>query len=107
MDLKGSLTKVLNRIEPLSEEILNSKYDLSKGIDFFDVKSQLMISYMMFNTIYMLYKINGQSIKNEGMIKRMLFLKEVFKKLQPVEKKLEYQINKLLRMAQSIESPNK
>jgi hypothetical protein len=48
---------------------------------------------------YILLKLQGKSIKDHPVIRRLIYIKTLLGKLKPLDKKLEYQINKLLRMA--------
>lgn len=67
-------------------------------MSFLDVKTHLFLSYMQFLYLYMLFKSQGKPIHDHPIIKRLIYLKSLLLKLKPVEKKLDYQINKLLRM---------
>lgn len=48
----------------------------------------------------MLFKLQGKSIKDHPLIKKLIYIKSLILKLKPIEKKMEYQINKLLRLSQ-------
>lgn len=49
----------------------------------------------------MLMKAQGKPIHNHPIVKRLIYLKSLLLKLKPIEKKLDYQINKLLRVSTS------
>jgi len=49
--------------------------------------------------MYILMKSQGKALRNHPIIKRLIFLKSLLIKLKPIEKKLDYQISKLLRIA--------
>lgn len=66
-----------------------------------DAKTQLFLSYMQFLYIYMLMKAQGKPIQNHPIVKRLIYIKSLLLKLKPIEKKLDYQINKLLRVSTS------
>lgn len=42
-------------------------------------------------------KLNGDSIEGHPIIKRLIFLKTFLTKLKPINKKIEYQIGKMIR----------
>lgn len=59
-----------------------------------------MLQYLIQLQFYQLFKINGEDLtKGQGLelYKRLVYLKTLMTKLSPVEKKLEYQKNKLLK----------
>lgn len=59
-----------------------------------------MLEYLIQLQFYQLFRINGEDLtKGEGLelYKRLVYLKTLLTKLAPVEKKLEYQKNKLLK----------
>ena len=74
---------------------------IPKGLSFLDVKSHLFLSYLMYLLIYMLFKLQGKPINNHPIVKRLIYLKSLLIKLKPIEKKLDYQISKLLRLSSS------
>ena len=47
-------------------------------------------------------KAQGKSVKDHPVIRRLTYIKTLVNKLKPLDKKLEYQVNKLLRMANGI-----
>ena len=64
------------------------------------------MSYSINLIFYILLKINGKLVKSHPVIEKLLFLRELLKKLKPIEKKMEYQINKLLRLSFSKKKKN-
>ena len=69
-----------------------------------DLVLQNLLNNVNFN-IVQLFKINGEDLtKGQGLelYKRLAYLKTLLTKLSPVEKKLEYQKNKLLKYSDVI-----
>ena len=58
-----------------------------------------MILYSMNLSYLILRKVSGASIKDHPVLKRLIYIKTILSKLKNIDKKLEYQINKLLRIA--------
>jgi len=50
----------------------------------------------------MLAKINGKSVKKSEIIRNLLYLKTLLSKLKPIEKKIDYQVSKLIKMSGKI-----
>lgn len=60
----------------------------------------VLLEYLIQLQFYQLFKINAENLaEGEGLelYKRLAYLKTLMTKLAPVEKKLEYQKNKLLK----------
>jgi len=79
--------------------------DFTKGIGYYNSKNLLMLEYLVQLQFYQLEKINGEDLTSgQGLelYKRMAYLKTLLTKLTPVEKKLEYQKNKLLKYSDVI-----
>eukprot|EP00331_Platyophrya_macrostoma_P029725 CAMPEP_0176456500 /NCGR_PEP_ID=MMETSP0127-20121128/31325_1 /TAXON_ID=938130 /ORGANISM="Platyophrya macrostoma, Strain WH" /LENGTH=502 /DNA_ID=CAMNT_0017846471 /DNA_START=43 /DNA_END=1551 /DNA_ORIENTATION=+ len=98
-DFKKSLKEVKNKFLPLLSYLRNKKFKISEGISYLDVKFELLLSYCMNLAFYILIKLQGKTIKDHPVLRRLVYIKSLLSKLKPLDKKLEYQINKLLRMA--------
>jgi len=64
-----------------------------------------MLEYLIQLQFYQLFKINGEDLTTGHgleLYKRLVYLKTLMTKLGPVEKKLEYQKNKLLQYSDVI-----
>ena len=60
------------------------------------------MEYLILLKLYELFKINGKTLTSGNgleLYKRLAYLKTLLLKLQPVEKKLQYQKNKILKHA--------
>lgn len=66
---------------------------------YLDAKFHLMNLYCANLACYVLMKAQGASIKDHPLIRRLIYIKTLVTKLKPLDKKLEYQVNKLLRLA--------
>lgn len=87
---------VLPAIESM---ISSSKFSKENMLDFLDVKNSLMTSYMIDLTLYVKNRNIGKvDVKN---IRRLTEMKVVLDKMRGLDKKLRYQIEKLLNSATS------
>jgi U3 small nucleolar ribonucleoprotein protein LCP5 len=66
------------------------------GVDFLDVKNSLLLSYLIDLTLYLKAKLTGKT-PGTATMKRLLEMKVVLDKLRGLDKKLRYQIDKLLQ----------
>jgi hypothetical protein len=63
----------------------------------------IFLEYIMLLKLYELFKINGKTLEQGNgleLYKRLAYLKTLLLKLAPVEKKIEYQKNKILKHAE-------
>jgi U3 small nucleolar ribonucleoprotein protein LCP5 len=98
-DLKTHLDMSSAVSKGLATKIEGSEMKTSKGISFLETKNQLMLSYLMNLTYVMLRKTSGLSLAGEDAIKRLVEIRTVMERMRPIEKKLQYQIDKIIRNA--------
>lgn len=96
-----------NELETKAQQILEevNQRDYSKGLGYYNSKNLLLLEYLIHLQYYQLFKVNGESLtEGEGLelYKRLAYLKTLLTKLSPVEKKLEYQKNKLLKYSEVV-----
>ena len=93
--LKETSQKVQAAVIPAIAAIENSKeFSKKDGLDFLDVKNSLLLSYLIELTVFVRNKNNGTS--NEKNLHRLTEMKTVLDKTRGLDKKLRYQIEKLL-----------
>eukprot|EP00758_Cryptobia_borreli_P001702 Tbor_TRINITY_DN2460_c0_g1::TRINITY_DN2460_c0_g1_i1::g.2622::m.2622/K14767/UTP3, SAS10; U3 small nucleolar RNA-associated protein 3 len=63
---------------------------------FLETKVQLLLSYCMHIAFYLLLKCEGKSVAGHPVLDRLVELRVYIEKLWPLEKKLQYSLNKLL-----------
>jgi len=68
-------------------------------VSFLEVKNQLLLDYCINVVFFMLLKAEGKQIDNHPAIDRLVKLRVYLEKLRPLDKKMKYQIDKLLRLA--------
>lgn len=71
----------------------------SKGVSFLEVKYQLMLQYITQLAYIVHMKLSGRSIHQHPVIESLVELRVILDKMKPVEAKLKYQIDKLVRAA--------
>jgi U3 small nucleolar ribonucleoprotein protein LCP5 len=98
-DLKEKIEEVKSKLKPLEKKIEDEDFELSKGISFLDVKYNVMLSYIINLSYYFMLKLNGQKIENHPVIEQLIKERTILEKMKPLELKLKYQIDKLVKMA--------
>lgn len=93
----------------IQEHIQN--HSQKAGIDFLHVKNTLLLSYLIDLTIYLKNKLSGKN-SDPANLERLTEMKVVLDKVRGLDKKLRYQIDKLLQsenastFASAPENPN-
>jgi U3 small nucleolar RNA-associated protein 3 len=98
-ELTKNLDEVRNTIEPLCRYVREGNMVTKEGISYLDTKHLLMLSYCVNITFYMLLKAEGKPVKDHPVVLRLVEIRTYLEKLRPIDKKLKYQIDKLLKMA--------
>ncbi|GAA6099023.1 neuroguidin [Tachysurus ichikawai] len=90
---------VTSHIRDLIKKIQNKTYPTSKGLSFLDLRYHLLLFYLQDVAHVMSVKADGQSLKDNGAIHRLVTIRTVLEKMRPIDQKLKYQIDKLVRTA--------
>ncbi|ORZ06464.1 Sas10/Utp3/C1D family-domain-containing protein [Absidia repens] len=86
-------------MRPLMEKLKNGQLQTSKGVSFLEAKYQIMLQYILQLTFFIHAKLSGQRIKDHPVVDSLVELRVVLERMKPVEAKLKYQIDKLVRTA--------
>ncbi len=100
-EIKDKMTGILPGIDNLHNRLNSGEISTEKGISFLEVKSHLLIDYLI-NLVYlMLLKVDGMTISGASVVERLTEIRTVIEKVRPVDLKLKYQIDKLVKIASS------
>lgn len=97
-DINNGLQELIQRTEssliPAVEEHIGSNEFVAKtdGLDFLHVKNSLLISYLIELVLNTRAKTRGNDVNSN----RLIELKNALEKVRPLEKKMRYQLEKLL-----------
>lgn len=83
-----------------------------KGVSFLEVKFRiplffslidfcidLLLNYCLNICFYLLLKADGKSVKDHPVIDQIVRVRAIMDKLKPLDQKLKYQVDKLLKLA--------
>lgn len=98
-DLKAKIMDMKKQLKPLKEKIDSDEIQTSQGVSFLEVKYQLMLQYVLELAYFVHLKISGKTIEGNPVIPSLVELRVVLDKMKPIEAKLKYQIDKLVRAA--------
>jgi len=107
-DCLAQTTKLLNEInssvsdaKESIKKICNEDNKMSKGISLLDVKCHTLMNYLMDLSYVVLKQSQFQSIKDDPSIIRLVEQRTILERLRPLEFKIKYQIDKLVKTALS------
>ena len=93
-------------LNELNEKICDNEGEGDKivtnnGLGFLELKNMIMLEYVSDLTLLLLMKSRGKKIEGAKAIERIVENRTVLEKMRPIEKKLKYQIDKYVKVAES------
>ena len=70
-----------------------------EGISYLETKHLLMLTYCTNIVFYLLLKAEGAEVKDHPVLDRLVQLRLFMEKMRPIDKRLNYQVEKLLTSA--------
>ncbi|KAK9136146.1 hypothetical protein Syun_015476 [Stephania yunnanensis] len=98
-EMKDGLDLVRSKVVSLTEKVRENKFPTVDGISYLEAKHLLLISYCQSIVYYLLRKAKGLSIEGHPVVRSLVEIRLFLEKIRPIDKKLEYQIQKLVRGA--------
>ncbi|KAM6202552.1 neuroguidin [Rhynchocyon petersi] len=108
-DLPGAVTLLKNlqeqvmavtaQVQALTKKVQAGAYPTEKGLSLLEVKDQLLLMYLMDLSHLILDKASGGSLQGHAAVLRLVEIRTVLEKIRPLDQKLKYQIDKLVKTA--------
>ena len=98
-ELRTSLSEIRSRLAPLLAELRAGKLGTQQGVSYLEAKHVLLMHYVANLVFYLLLKAEGKSVKEHPVIARLIEIRGYLEKARVIDKKLKYQIEKLLMAA--------
>jgi len=98
-DYKLKYNELKTSVQPLLAEVTKKNLLTADGISLLETKYHLLLNYCMNISFYMLLKTEGESVQDHPVIAHLVKLRLLLEKINPLEQKLRYQIQKLLKSA--------
>jgi hypothetical protein len=68
-------------------------------VDYLECKQQILLAYCQNLVFYLMLKAQGRSVKEHPVMNQMLELRYVLEKMRPIDGKLHYQIDRLIKLS--------
>ncbi|KAM7259386.1 hypothetical protein ACFE04_015127 [Oxalis oulophora] len=98
-EMKEGLDIVTNKVQDLTAKVKRDEYPTAEGMSYLEAKNLLLLNYCMSLVYYLLRKAKGFSIDGHPVVRSLVEIRLFLEKIRPIDKKLQYQIQKLTRMA--------
>nr|XP_057915355.1 neuroguidin [Doryrhamphus excisus] len=97
--LTEQVAAVTRHVQDLLTKVKEGAFNTSKGLSFLDLRYHLLLFYLQDLTHLISIKTEGGKIKESEALNRLVAIRTVLEKMRPLDHKLKYQIDKLVRTA--------
>ncbi|XP_077364856.1 neuroguidin [Festucalex cinctus] len=97
--LAEQVAAVTNHVQDLITKVKDGLFKTTKGLSFLDLRYHLLLFYLQDLTHLISIKTEGGKIKESEALTRIVTVRTVLEKMRPLDHKLKYQIDKLVRTA--------
>ncbi|XP_010475562.1 PREDICTED: neuroguidin [Camelina sativa] len=101
-EMKNGLDVVRSKVEDLTAKVKANSYPTTDGISYLEAKHLLLLSYCQCLVYYLLRKTKGLSIDSHPVVRSLVEIRMFLEKIRPIDKKLQYQIQKLTTTGGSV-----
>ncbi|XP_015246731.1 PREDICTED: neuroguidin [Cyprinodon variegatus] len=98
-NLTEQVASVTSHVHELLNKVKDGVFKTSKGLSFLDLRYNLLLFYLQDLTHLISIKTEGGKIKDSAALSRVVTIRTVLEKMRPLDHKLKYQIDKLVRTA--------
>nr|XP_020466149.1 neuroguidin [Monopterus albus] len=98
-DLTEQVVSVTSHVGELLPKIKDGTFRTEQGLSFLDLRYHLLLFYLQDLTHLINIKTEGGKIKNSEALNRVVTVRTVLDKMRPLDHKMKYQIDKLVRTA--------
>ncbi|XP_030066204.1 neuroguidin isoform X1 [Microcaecilia unicolor] len=97
--LQDQVVGTTAHVQSLLQKVRAGVFPTEKGLSFLELKDQLLLMYLMDIAYLILEKTSGKSLKEHSSLLRLVETRTVLEKMRPIDQKLKYQIDKLVKAA--------
>lgn len=96
-EMKAGLDTVSLKVQALTAKVKADHFSTADGISYLETKHLLLLNYCQSLVYYLLRKAKGLSIEGHPVVRSLVEMRLFLEKIRPIDKKLQYQIQKLTR----------
>ncbi|ESQ36113.1 hypothetical protein EUTSA_v10008245mg [Eutrema salsugineum] len=101
-EMKEGLDVVRSKVEALTAKVKANSFPTADGMSYLEAKHLLLLSYCQCLVYYLLRKAKGFSIDGHPVVRSLVEIRMFLEKIRPIDKKLQYQIQKLTTAGGSV-----
>lgn len=101
-EMKDGLDTVRSKVQGLTQKVKQSQLPTAEGMSYMEAKHLLLLNYCQSIVYYILRKAKGLSIEGHPVIRSLVEIRLFLEKIRPIDKKLDYQVQKLTRAAAGV-----
>lgn len=98
-EMNNSAQHVANLVDNMIQKVRKGELTTDQGLSFLEMKYNMLLSYLINLTYVVLRKCSGERIEGDPCIDRLVEIRTVLEKIKPINNKLKYQIDKLVKTA--------
>ncbi|KAJ6827597.1 neuroguidin [Iris pallida] len=101
-EMKDGLDAVRSKVQALTIKVKENQLLTADGMSYLETKHLLLLSYCQSIVYYLLRKAKGLSIEGHPVVRSLVEIRLFLEKIRPIDKKMEYQVQKLMKAAGNI-----
>lgn len=98
-EMNISAQHVATLVDNMILKVRNGELSTDQGLSFLEMKYNMLLSYLINLMYVVLRKCSGERIECDPCIDRLIEIRTVLEKVRPIDHKLKYQIDKLVKSA--------
>ncbi|KAK3932516.1 Neuroguidin, partial [Frankliniella fusca] len=98
-EMNQSIDSVTKLVDNMLSQVKKGEMSTDSGLSFLEMKYHMLLSYLINITYVVLRKVSGNKIEGDPAIDRLVEIRTVLERIRPIDHKLKYQIDKLVKAA--------
>ncbi|CAG9463538.1 unnamed protein product [Pedinophyceae sp. YPF-701] len=102
-EMRASLAEVRERVKPVLDVVKEGELATKEGISYLEAKHLLLLEYCALIAFYVLLRAEGRPVQDHPVVPALLRTRAYLEKIKPIDKKLAYQIDRLVQAGERAE----
>lgn len=98
-EMNNNFKQVSDLVGNMLQRVKTGELSTEYGLNFLEIKYHMLLNYLINLTYVVLRKCSGHRIEKDPSIDRLIEIRTVLEKIRPIDYKLRYQIDKLVKTA--------